>query len=163
MNIESFLEEKADAPLRGTPAGDYVADIIEIAIGDTITEVTQANVLLEKVRGLTDTEIQGRVLYRTVPTGLETWDSWSQLTDTASNSPESKKRMRAVTVLTVVLVLLTLGFGGIVLFDHVINKSELVAEHLYIIFSPITLVCLFLLGVRVEAIRSIFTMFGRKA
>lgn len=162
MNIESFLEEKADAPLRGTPAGDYVADLIEVAIDETVTQATQANALLEKVRNLPDHEIQGRVLYRTIPAGLETWDSWGQLTDTASNSPESKKRMRALTIVTVVITILTLVFGYIVLNDHVVNKGELDKEYLYIIFAPITIVCLFLLGIKVESIRSIFTLFGRK-
>ena len=163
MNIEAFLEERADGVLRDSPAGDYVADIMEVALGDTINSTDTSDALLARIKALPDQAVAGRVLYRVVPEGLMPWQSWTQLTDTASNSPEAKRRMFALKVVIVVLGLLTLGFGGILLYEYAVRAATPSLEQYMIVFGPLTIVCLLMLGLRPEAIKAFVTAFtGRR-
>lgn len=163
MNIEAFLEDRADAVLRETPAGDYVADILEVLLGDTINTSDKCDALLGRVKAMPDQAVAGRVLYRNVPDGLMAWDSWSQLTDTASNSPEAKRRMMGLRALVAVVSIMTLAFGGLLLYEYAVNKVQPSVEQYGVVFGPMFVISLLLMGMRAETLKGLVQMFtGRR-
>lgn len=163
MNIEAFLEDRADAVLRETPAGDYVADILEVLLADTINTSEKCDVLLSRVKALPDQAAAGRVLFRNVPDGLMPWDSWNQLTDTASNSPEAKRRMMGLRALVAVVSILTLAFGGLLMYEYAVNKVQPTVEQYCVVFGPMFFITLLLMGLKAETLKSFVQMFtGRR-
>ena len=138
MNVEEVVKQSAEIPLRNSPAGEIIADQLEVLTGTNVDGSLTGNGALEMLESV-PADLKKRFLGQSNSEKFVAYVSWNQLREAIANDPDAKRKQTLVSVVTVVMLLASCFFGGMLGFEYITNGTVPTADHLLTVFGPIAL------------------------
>lgn len=156
MNIGSILKVAGRSVLKELPLGGLVLDVVEAAIGEDLDRENVTGKDVEQAIEKLSPEHKVRILTKQLDTTARAIESRNELMKKMEDdSPASRARAKIATLIAVVILVLSCGFGLMLAHSYVYNGVMPSLEMLVVVFGLPTVALLTFFGINTRAFQGV--------